>query len=318
MMNSFDLLIGDGKEWLRPQVLSGLRLQRGANAAAVLDFAVVKNGMLNFLEGAPVRLLVDGQVVFAGRVFAKKRSQPEIIKVRAYDQLRYLQNRDCCVLQDFSPGDLLRRICSENNLQLGCVADCGVRLAAHSFDNRRYLDMLGEVLNEVWQAKGSRYFVYDEAGKICLQSCWDLRVNILLTENCIGGYEYATSIDEQTFNRVKVVYEDKRKGLRKEFVAENRERIDDWGVLQLVSKSADAKQQTYSRARELLQAYQQRRESLQVRDVPGDWRVRGGSMVGVRLNLGEQLVDCWALVKRAEHRIVAGNCLMNLNLECVY
>lgn len=310
-----DLLINDGKNWLRPQVLSGLRLQRAANAAAVLDFVVVKNGMLNFLEGAPVRLRLDGQTVFVGRVFSKRRRQPELIQVRAYDQLRYLQNRDCCMLRDFTPGDLLRRICSENNMQLGKVADCGLRLGAHSFDNRRYLDMLAEVLAEVWQARGRRYFVYDDCGVVCLQSCWDMRVNILLAADCIGGYEYATSIDEKTYNRVKVIYEDKRKGLRKEFVAEDGGKIADWGVLQLVSKNADAKQQTYSRARELLQLYRQRRESLLVFQAPGNIMVRGGSMVGVRLNLGEQLVDCWALVKRAEHLIEQGNCLMNLSLE---
>ncbi len=310
-----DLLINDGKNWLRPRVLSGLRLQRAANAAAVLDFVVVKNGMLNFLEGAPVRLRLDGQTVFVGRVFSKRRRQPELIQVRAYDQLRYLQNRDCCMLRDFTPGDLLRRICSENNMQLGKVADCGLRLGAHSFDNRRYLDMLAEVLAEVWQARGRRYFVYDDCGAVCLQSCWDMRVNILLAADCIGGYEYATSIDEKTYNRVKVIYEDKRKGLRKEFVAEDGGKIADWGVLQLVSKNADAKQQTYSRARELLQLYRQRRESLLVLQAPGNIMVRGGSMVGVRLNLGEQLVDCWALVKRAEHLIEQGNCLMNLSLE---
>lgn len=310
-----DLLINDGKNWLRPQVLSGLRLQRAANAAAVLDFVVVKNGMLNFLEGAPVRLRLDGQTVFVGRVFSKRRRQPELIQMRAYDQLRYLQNRDCCMLRDFTPGDLLRRICSENNMQLGKVADCGLRLGAHSFDNRRYLDMLAEVLAEVWQARGRRYFVYDDCGAVCLQSCWDMRVNILLAADCIGGYEYATSIDEKTYNRVKVIYEDKRKGLRKEFVAEDGGKIADWGVLQLVSKNADAKQQTYSRARELLQLYRQRRESLLVLQAPGNIMVRGGSMVGVRLNLGEQLVDCWALVKRAEHLIEQGNCLMNLSLE---
>ncbi len=310
-----DLLINDGKNWLRPQVLSGLRLQRAANAAAVLDFVVVKNGMLNFLEGAPVRLRLDGQTVFVGRVFSKRRRQPELIQVRAYDQLRYLQNRDCCMLRDFTPGDLLRRICSENNMQLGKVADCGLRFGAHSFDNRRYLDMLAEVLAEVWQARGRRYFVYDDCGAVCLQSCWDMRVNILLAADCIGGYEYATSIDEKTYNRVKVIYEDKRKGLRKEFVAEDGGKIADWGVLQLVSKNADAKQQTYSRARELLQLYRQRRESLLVLQAPGNIMVRGGSMVGVRLNLGEQLVDCWALVKRAEHLIEQGNCLMNLSLE---
>lgn len=312
-----DLLLWDGENWLRPQVLSGIRLQRAANAAAVLDFTAVKNGMLNFLEGAPVRLLLDGQTVFVGRVFTKSREQPELIKVRAYDQLRYLQNRDCCVMRDFSPGDLLTRICSENGLQVGEVADCGLRLSAHSFDNRRYLDMLTEVLAEVWQEKGRRYFVYDDGGRICLQSCWDLRVNILLAANCIGGYAYTTSIDEKTFNRVKVIYEDKRKGLRREFVAENRERIGDWGVLQLVSKNADAKQQTYNKARELLQRYQGRQESLVLTNVPGDIRVRGGSMVGLRLNLGDQVVDCWALVKRAEHRIVKGNCLMDLSVECI-
>ena len=233
-----DLLINDGKNWLRPQVLSGLRLQRAANAAAVLDFVVVKNGMLNFLEGAQVRLRLDGQTVFVGRVFSKRRRQPELIQVRAYDQLRYLQNRDCCMLRDFTPGDLLRRICSENNMQLGKVADCGLRLGAHSFDNRRYLDMLAEVLAEVWQARGRRYFVYDDCGAVCLQSCWDMRVNILLAADCIGGYEYATSIDEKTYNRVKVIYEDKRKGLRKEFVAEDGGKIADWGVLQLVSVSS--------------------------------------------------------------------------------
>ncbi len=112
-----------------------------------------------------------------------------------------------------------------------------------------------------------------------------------------------------------MIYEDKRKGLRKEFVAEDGGKIADWGVLQLVSKNADAKQQTYSRARELLQLYRQRRESLLVLQAPGNIMVRGGSMVGVRLNLGEQLVDCWALVKRAEHLIEQGNCLMNLSLE---
>lgn len=309
------ILIWNGREWLQPAWLAGARLQRQANAAAVLDFCVVKNGELNFLEGAPVCLLAEGRPVFKGRVFAKRRSQPELIKVRAYDQLRFLQNRDCCAFRDFTPGDLLRRICGELGLALGEVADCGLRLAAMSFDNRRYLDMLAAVLQEVYRVKGRRYFVFDEAGRICLRSCWDMQVNILLTEACIGGFEYATSVDEGVYNRVKVIYEDKRKGERRQFVAEDGGRLADWGPLQLVSKSADAKEQTYARAQELLKRYRGRHESLQLLNVPGDLRVRGGSLVGVRLNLGEQLVDCWALVKRVEHRFVGGNVLMDLLLE---
>ena len=172
-----DLLIWDGSQWLQPAWLAGARLQRAANAAAVLDFCVVKNGLLNFLEGAPVCLLANGEAVFKGRVFAKRRTQPELIKVRAFDQLRFLQNRDCCSFRDFTPADLLKRVAAENGLQLGRLADCGLRLPARSYDNRPYLDMLTDVLREVYLAKGRRYFVYDAAGLICLQSCSPLRLS---------------------------------------------------------------------------------------------------------------------------------------------
>lgn len=303
------------KCWLQPPALAGARLLRGANAAAVLDCTLVKGGELDFAEGAQIRLLAAGEPVFCGRVFAKRRRQPELIGVRAYDSLRYLQNRDCCMFQDFTPGEMVKRIAAECGLTVGDLADCGLRLGVRSYDQRRYLDMIGEVLAEVLRAKSRHYFVFDEGGRVCLRSCWDMQVNIVLTPEVAGGYEYATSVDEGCYNRVKVIYEDKRKGKRRQFVAENGELLRRWGPLQLVSKSADAAEQSYAKAAELLRQGSRRLESLRVRDVPADLRVRGGSMVGVRWNLGEKLIDQWALVREAEFKFNGVEPLMDLLLE---
>ena len=64
-----------------------------------LTFKIVKDSIINFQEGAAVRLKVDGKPVFFGFVFSKKRDKDQIITVTAYDQLRYLQNKDTYVYE---------------------------------------------------------------------------------------------------------------------------------------------------------------------------------------------------------------------------
>lgn len=310
-----EAVIWNGREWVVPPLLDEPKLQRTANAAAVLDISVVKAGALSFDEGAGVCLLADGEVIFKGRVFEKQRTQPEIIKVRAYDQLRYLQNRDSCVFSNFTVADMLRRIAADMNLSLGDVANCGLVFGTRTYDNRRYLDMLTEILQEVLQAKSRHYYLFDEGGKVCLRSCRDMQVNIVLEPSTIGGYNYATSLDDDFYNRVKVIYEDKRKGLRRQYVAENAESIAKRGVLQYVSKSATAETQTLATARELLQTYCKRADSLTVSNAVGDIRVRGGSMVGLRMSLGDQVYDGWALVKNVVHYFHGGKCLMDVELD---
>lgn len=51
-----------------------------------LTFKIVKDSIINFQEGAAVRLKVDGKPVFFGFVFSKKRDKDQIITVTAYDQ----------------------------------------------------------------------------------------------------------------------------------------------------------------------------------------------------------------------------------------
>ena len=47
----------------------------------------------NFVEGNRVELIVNGTNVFKGYIFTKNRTKEQIITVTAYDQLRYLKNK---------------------------------------------------------------------------------------------------------------------------------------------------------------------------------------------------------------------------------
>ena len=64
-----------------------------SGAASSLTFTVVKDDTLNFHEGNPVSFRFNGSNVFYGYVFKKSRSDNRLIKVTAYDQLRYFKTK---------------------------------------------------------------------------------------------------------------------------------------------------------------------------------------------------------------------------------
>lgn len=302
--------------WQAPPLLDEPELLRAINSAAVLRARVMKCDGLSFPEGARVRLLADGDEVFSGRVFTKRRSSPDVIELVAYDELRYLQNRDCCVFSAVTPSEMLKRIAALLGLSVGDISAVNWKLRARVYDNRRYIDMLADVLNQVLAERGEHYVVLAEGGRLCLRSCRDMQCDVCLDLGAFSGYEYKTTIDEDYANRVKLIYEDKRRAVRRQFVAEDRGSIEDYGVLQYVHKSAAAYEETLANAQEKLKQLNRRRDSLTVSGAPGDIAVRGGSMVWVRLDLGDRVVESQALVKSARHYFKSGVCLMDLELDC--
>ena len=86
-----------------------------------LTFSLVKDEVINFQEGAAVRLKVDGKPVFFGFVFTKKRDKNQIITVTAYDQLRYLNNKDTYVYENKTASQLVQMIAADFSLNTGTL-----------------------------------------------------------------------------------------------------------------------------------------------------------------------------------------------------
>ena len=82
-----EILIQHGSSIQYPAVEEGAKLTfERKRTPGKLTFTVVKDVALNFQEGDPVKLTVDGTPMFYGFVFTKSRDKGSTIDVTAYDQ----------------------------------------------------------------------------------------------------------------------------------------------------------------------------------------------------------------------------------------
>lgn len=132
-----------------PVVEEGARLTlERKGTPGKLEFTVVKGPGLNFAEGDPVKLTVNGTAMFYGFVFKKKRDKGGTIDVVAYDQLRYLKNKDTITEEGLKASDLLKRIATDFRLNLGTVEDTGYTLETIVEENQTLFDMIQSALDE--------------------------------------------------------------------------------------------------------------------------------------------------------------------------
>ena len=132
-----------------------------------LDFTVVKDGIINFQEGNPVKLIVDGTPMFYGFVFTKKRDKGNTIDVTAFDQLRYLKNKDTITEEGLKASDLLKRLATDFRLNLGTVEDTGYTMETVVEENQTLFDMIQNALDETLLNTKQLYVLYDDVGKLC-------------------------------------------------------------------------------------------------------------------------------------------------------
>lgn len=123
-----ELLVGNesGTKVYQPVVQEGIEWStERKNTPGKLVFKVLYDNILDFSEGSPVRMKVDGDNVFFGFVFKQQRSKDKIITVTAYDQLRYLKNKDTKVYENKTASQFVKMIADDYALNLGTLDDTG-------------------------------------------------------------------------------------------------------------------------------------------------------------------------------------------------
>ena len=126
-----ELLVGNesGTKVYQPVVQEGIEWStERKNTPGKLVFKVLYDNILDFSEGSPVRMKVDGDNVFFGFVFKQQRSKDKIITVTAYDQLRYLKNKDTKVYENKTASQFVKMIADDYALNLGTLDIQGMSL----------------------------------------------------------------------------------------------------------------------------------------------------------------------------------------------
>lgn len=310
----------DSSELLLPAVEEGIEwTTQRRSTPGKLVFKVIKDSKLDLSEGAAIRLTVDGQKVFYGFVFTQKRDRDGIIEVTAYDQLRYLNNKDTYVYENKTASELLKMIASDFELQTGDIEDTGFKIASRVEDNSSLFDMVENALDLTLQNGKGMFVLYDDFGKLALKNISSMFVRkeggyLLIDEESGENFEYSSSIDSDTYNKIKLTYDNEKTGKREVYIAQDGGNINNWGVLQYYDTLKEG-ENGQAKAEALLKLYNAKNRKLRITKAFGDCGVRAGSMVAVRLDLGDMTVNNFMLVEKVTHTFKLDEHFMDLTLR---
>ena len=312
---NIELLIQHGDKVFIPVVQEGITwTTERKGCPGELKFKVVKDDVISFTEGDAVRLKVNGQNVFYGFIFKKQRDKEQIISVTAYDQLRYLKNKDTIVYENKTAGELIQMIAKDYMMQTGTIEDTGFKIKSRVEENTSLFDMIQNALDMTLENQKYMYVMYDDFGKIALKGLDNMRLNLLIDEETGENFDYTSSIDSNTYNKVKLTYDNEKTGTREVYVAQDSENMNAWGVLQYFDTLQEG-ENGKAKADALLSLYNKKTRNLTIKNAFGDVRVRAGSMIVVIMDLGDMKLKTLVLVEKCKHEFKESQHLMTLTLR---
>lgn len=317
-----ELLIGNeaGTRAYLPAVEEGIEwTTERKGTPGKLVFKVLKDDVIDFTEGCPVRLKVDGDKIFFGFVFKQQRDREQIITVTAYDQLRYLKNKDTKVYEDKTASEFIAMIGADYNLNIGSLESTGYVIESRVEENTTLFDMIGNTLDLTLTNTGDMFILYDDFGKLTLKHLSSMYVGepgayLMIDEETGENFDYTSSIDDQTYNKIKLTYDNEDTGFREVYIAQDSSNMNRWGILQYfdtLSKGENGQ----AKADALLSLYNKKTRTLRITNALGDNRVRAGSMVVINLDLGDMKLKNWMLVEKCKHTYREDEHWMDLTLR---
>lgn len=310
-----ELWIINGTTAYQPSVKSDITWETSRyGEPSSLKFNCLQDDKLNITEGNAVKLLVDGTNVFFGFIFSIQRDKSNELKITAYDQLRYLKNKDSYVYTNKRADQVISMIAGDFGLNVGSLINTDWTIAKKIEDNQTLFDIIQNALDETLRSTKKLYVFYDDFGKLTLKDSENMLTNILIDEDTAQNLSYTSSINDNTYNQIKLTYNNKDTGKREVYIAKDSGNINKWGVLQFY-ESIDNPQGAADKANSLLQLYNAKTKNLKIDKAFGDVRVRAGTSVIVKLNLGDVSLQNYMLVEKAKHTFSNNSHSMDLTLR---
>ena len=210
-------------------------------------------------------------------------------------------------------------VAADYALNVGVLENTGYVIESRIEENASLFEMIQNALDLTLQNTGEMFVLYDDFGKLTLKRLSSMAVGspgayLMVDEETCGTFEYTSSIDDDTFNKVKLTYDNEETGFREVYIAQDSGNINKWGILQhfdTLKKGENGQ----AKAEALLKLYNKKTRNLKLANVLGDSRVRAGSMIVVNLDLGDMKLRNFMLVESCRHTYKEGEHWMDLVLR---
>lgn len=299
-----------------PPVKSGVKIEwERTGSPGKLTFTTVKipNAGMSFAEGDAVCFFYKNTPVFLGYIFTKKRDRQHHIEVTCYDQIRYLKNKYTYVFEKKTATQIVKSLCYDFNLNLGTMEDTDYVIPAVAEENKSAMDIILSALEETLVNTGDMFVFYDDCGKLCLRNTTNMISRTLIMDTTAENFDYKSSIDDESYNSIVLYYKEDDNKI-KVYTASSDSRIEQWGTLRYFEEVKN-KTIAQNKANSLLRLYNKKTRELNVSGAFGDVTVRGGTLIPVKLDLGDIVANNFMLVQKVTHNFENDKHTMDLTLE---
>lgn len=321
----FEMLIDnkDGRIWNVSEIAKDLTwsMVRVGRPASV-DFTLINSGVFqsrafSVQNGGIVRIRADNVNVFYGYIFSVSENENGEMRVKAYDQVRYLLNKYSYVFKNVTIGDVIRQIAADFRLKVGRIDDVGYRIPAMLEDGQTLLDIIEKANTLTMSATGKFFVFFDDFGELSLRDVTGFPAEIYVgDESLLTGFEYGRDIDQDTYNLIKLYRDNQETGRREAYMIQDSANIARWGVLQLYESVNDGlnSAQISKKLEQLAQLKNREKRTLKLEAI-GDFRVRPGMCLPIIIeSLG---INQPMMVDEVSHRFNGAEHKMSLTLKVI-
>lgn len=238
----------DGTLWDISSMVNSLTFKTvRVGAASSVELKFLKHSFLSpeevkFEPGNVLRIRMDDVNLFYGYIFIVNEDENESLTVTAYDQLRYLMTSDTYVFTNKTATEIIRKIASDNELQVGELAETRYAIPKMLEDGKKLMDIICTALDHTLVSEKQLYVLYDDFGSITLRHLEAMRLQVVVGEkSLLTSFSSSRSIDNDTYNQVKLVRDNKSTGKREVYMARDSSNIAKWGTLQYYEKADEGK-----------------------------------------------------------------------------
>lgn len=288
--------------------------------AGRIKFRVVRDGIVNFVEGDKASLYLDGTLRFVGWVMTKERTSEQIITVTAYDQMFYLaRNKGTYVYQNRGAAEIIQTIAADYGLQTGEISDGGWKIPQRIEEGETLMDIILSALDICGKATGKEYFLFDKAGLLTVKEREEMIAGAIL--RCDGGirdYSYQTDISRGTFNAVKLYHAGRKETERLAYEKEEAGKIKEWGRLEHYQRVPYAMNdaQLKELGDKILQEKCRVWKKLTVENINGDVLLFAGNSIWLEIpDLAEISMAGLALIEGCTHIFRDGEHITRLEMR---
>lgn len=286
--------------------------RRGSPATSKI---AVINSEVNWDHGGILAVKDGDRGIFYGYTFKISRTESVETSITAYDQTRYLKNKDTYVFTGKRADQITAQIAEDFKIKTGEMANTGYVIPSLIEDNQTLFDIILKGLDLTLINTGKMFYLWDDYGKLRISNVEDSKLDLLIGDGSMAtGYTYDTDIDSETYNKIKLVRDNKDSGKRDVYIFQDSNNIKFWGILQNYDKVDENLNdaQIKERGDQMLELYNRPKKSFEILAL-SDLSVRAGKAVFI--SISDLNLKQFFIIEEATHDLLKGT--MKLKLKVV-